>query len=132
MINRPAAASSKGPVGGRTIALRNAFSQTTSRKGPDSHQISWSSPAETCKWLGRDRVGDPARLGQCRFLGAFDEHHIDDAEHVAGFRIVDRTATIARDRPSRRVEALDTTLSSGDEKRADQVVLPQGAGSRWA
>ena len=53
IIHRPAAASSNGPVGGRTSALNSAFSQMMSAKSANLQQLSGSSPGEPASaWRG--------------------------------------------------------------------------------
>src|SRR5258708_6720289 len=57
---------------------------------------------ERLQMLGRYRIGDPAGLRKCRLLGSLNEHHVDDAEHLASFRIVDRTPAVATGSELRR------------------------------
>src|SRR5262249_24457884 len=43
----------------------------------------------------RDRVGDAARLGERGLLRPLDEHHVHDADDLAGVGRVDRAAAVA-------------------------------------
>ncbi len=43
----------------------------------------------------RDRIADPARIGQEAFLAFLDEHLVEDADDHAGFGMIQGTAAVS-------------------------------------
>src|SRR5215211_2050373 len=98
MSARPTSAIKSGAPGGSTSALKRSFH----RKGSSMPYRDGRKPRglprlieqvlQVTRWNG---VRNAARLRQRRFFRAFYQHHVDDAEHIARFGVVDRAAAVA-------------------------------------
>src|SRR4051812_39694585 len=94
----PTSAIRSGIAGGRISAFSNSFQRNGSsiRCRYAGCDLLTRLVDQVLQMLGWNRVGDPARLGQRRLLGALDENHVDDADHLAGVGFVYRASAVAR------------------------------------